>query len=80
MPKEAATQAKEKSQPTHEIPTDLNREGVAEITAALRQIVGRCIRAVLKNQEFPLAHDWAALPGLSPAARRTLGTDLCHDR
>jgi len=31
MPKEAATQAKEKSHLLHEIQTDLNREGVAEI-------------------------------------------------
>jgi hypothetical protein len=38
MQKEAATQAREKPQATHEIPTDLNREGVAEITTARRQL------------------------------------------
>jgi hypothetical protein len=39
MPKEAATQAKEKPQAMHEIPTDLDREGVNEITTALRRLL-----------------------------------------
>jgi hypothetical protein len=39
MPKEALTQAKEKTQAMHEIPTDLNREGVGEITTALRRLL-----------------------------------------
>lgn len=40
MPKEAATQAKEQPQSTHTIPTDLNREGVADITTTLRRLSG----------------------------------------
>jgi len=39
MLKEAETQAKETPQATHEIPTDLDREGVAEITTALRRLL-----------------------------------------
>jgi hypothetical protein len=34
MPREAATQAKEKLQASHQTPTDLNPEGVADITVA----------------------------------------------
>ncbi len=77
MQKEAATQAREKPQATHEIPTDLNREGVAEITTALRQLKNSDTFALyLKTKNFPLAHDGAALLRLSPAARRTCGTDF----
>jgi hypothetical protein len=52
MPKEAATQAKEKSQPMHEIPTDLNREGVAEITTALRRLLPDTFAPNLKTKNF----------------------------
>jgi hypothetical protein len=39
MSKEAATLTKERPQVTHETPTDLSREGVAEITTALRKLL-----------------------------------------
>jgi len=52
MPKEAVVQAKEKPQATHEIPTDLNREGVAEITAALRQLLADTFALYLKSKSF----------------------------
>ena len=80
MLKEATTQAKEKPQAMHETPTDLNPQGVAEITAELRRTAGRRFRAVREDQELPLAHDGAAFPRLSPSTRRTSGADLRHDR
>ena len=52
MPKEAATQAKEKSQTMDQIPTDLNRQGVAEITAALRQLLADTFALYLKTKNF----------------------------
>ena len=52
MPKEAATQAKEKPQAVWEIPTDLNRLGVAEITAALRQLLADTFALYLKTKNF----------------------------
>ncbi len=52
MAKEAATQAKEKSHPLHEIPTDLNREGVAEITTALRQLLADAFALYIKTENF----------------------------
>ena len=52
MPKEAATQAKEKDHATHEVPTDLNREGVAEISAALRQLLADTFALYLKTKNF----------------------------
>src|SRR5712692_8914589 len=52
MPKEATTQAKEKHQETHEIPTDLNREGVAEITTALRQLLADVFALYVKTKNF----------------------------
>jgi hypothetical protein len=69
MLKEATTQTKDKWQVMHETPSDLNREGVAEITAELRRL-GRRFRTVLEDQEFP-AYDGTAFPGLSPSTRRT---------
>ena len=39
MPKEAATHAKAQPQAIHGIPTDLNREGVVEITTELRRLL-----------------------------------------
>jgi starvation-inducible DNA-binding protein len=52
MPKEAATQAKEKRHAVHEIPTDLNREGVAEITTALRQLLADTLALYVKTKNF----------------------------
>jgi starvation-inducible DNA-binding protein len=52
MAKEAATQAKEKHYPMREIPTDLNREGVVEITAGLRQLLADAFVLYLKTKNF----------------------------
>jgi hypothetical protein len=52
MSKEAATQAKEKPQATHEMPTDLNREGVTEITTALRPLLADAFALYLKTKNF----------------------------
>src|SRR5260221_11465649 len=52
MPKETATQCKEKPQAMHEIPTDLNREGVAEITTALRRLLADTFALYLKTKNF----------------------------
>jgi starvation-inducible DNA-binding protein len=52
MPKEAATRAKENTQEMHEIPTDLNREGVTEITAALRRLLADTFALYLKTKNF----------------------------
>jgi starvation-inducible DNA-binding protein len=52
MAKEAATQAKEKHPPIREIPTDLNHEGVVEITTALRQLLADAFALYLKNKNF----------------------------
>jgi len=51
MPKEAAAQAKEK-QPTYDAPTDLDREGVAAISAALRQLPADTYALDLKTKNF----------------------------
>src|ERR1700724_2568916 len=52
MPKEAATQAKEKSPTMDQIPTDLNRQGVAEIATALRQLLADTFALYLKTKNF----------------------------
>jgi starvation-inducible DNA-binding protein len=52
MPKEAAAQAQEKPQATHEIPTGLNSEGVAEITTALRRLLADTFTLYLKTKNF----------------------------
>src|SRR3989442_15331071 len=52
MPKEAATQAKEKTQAMHEIPTDLSRGGVAKITAELRRLLADTFALYLKTKNF----------------------------
>jgi starvation-inducible DNA-binding protein len=52
MPKEAATQAKEKHHAVPEIPTDLNHEGVVEISAALRQLLADTFALYLKTKNF----------------------------
>jgi starvation-inducible DNA-binding protein len=52
MPNEAATQAQEKPQAMHEIPTGLSREGVAEITIALRRLLADTFALYLKTKNF----------------------------
>jgi starvation-inducible DNA-binding protein len=52
MANQAATHAKEKPQATHETPTDLSRDGVAEITAALRQLLADTFALYLKTKNF----------------------------
>lgn len=52
MPRVATTQAKEKHHAMHEVPTDLNREGVAEISAALRQLLADTFALYLKTKNF----------------------------
>lgn len=52
MPKEAATLAKEKHHAVHGIPTDLNRDGVVEISAALRQLLADTFALYLKTKNF----------------------------
>jgi starvation-inducible DNA-binding protein len=52
MPKEAATQAKKEHPGTHEVPTDLNREGVAEITTELRRLLADAFALYVKTKNF----------------------------
>src|ERR1035438_9474763 len=52
MLKEATTQTKEKWQAIHETPTDLNREGGAEITAELRRLLADTFALYLKTKNF----------------------------
>src|ERR1022692_835657 len=52
MLKEATTQTNEKRQVMHETPTDLNREGVTEITAELRQLLADAFALYLKTKNF----------------------------
>src|SRR6204780_680606 len=52
MPKEAATQAKERPQAMLEIPTDLNRNGVSEITTELRRLLADTYVLYLKTKNF----------------------------
>jgi len=52
MSREATTQAKEIPQTTREIPTDLNREGVSEITTALRRLLADAFALYLKTKNF----------------------------
>src|ERR1039458_4060529 len=52
MLKEATTQTNEKRQVMHETPTDLNREGVAEITADLRRLLADAFALYLKTKNF----------------------------
>jgi starvation-inducible DNA-binding protein len=52
MPKEAATQAKEKHHAVPEVPTDLNREGVVEISAELRQLLADTFALYVKTKNF----------------------------
>src|SRR5271170_6895256 len=52
MAKEAVAQAKEKPQATHETPTDLSRERVAEITTELRQLLADTFALYVKTKNF----------------------------
>jgi starvation-inducible DNA-binding protein len=52
MPKEATAQAKEKHHATNAVPTDLSREGVTEISAALRQLLADTYALYLKTKNF----------------------------
>lgn len=52
MPKEAASQVKDKPQPTQGIPSDLRREGVTEIAAALRRLLADALALYLKTKSF----------------------------
>jgi starvation-inducible DNA-binding protein len=52
MLKEAITQTTEKRQILHETPTDLNHEGVAEISAELRQLLADGFALYLKTKNF----------------------------
>src|SRR6202521_5786119 len=52
MANQAAAQAKQKPQATHETPTDLSREGVAEITAALRRLLADVFALYVKTKNF----------------------------
>ena len=52
MPKEAATQAKGQPKAMHEIPTDLNREGAAEVTTELRRLLADAFALYLKTKNF----------------------------
>src|SRR5271168_4806883 len=67
MSREAATQIQEKPRATHEIPSDLNHEGVTEITTALRQLLADAFALYLKTKNFhwhmtgPHFHDYHLL-------------------
>jgi starvation-inducible DNA-binding protein len=52
MLKEATTETKDKWQVTQEIPTDLNCEGVAKITADLRRLLADTFALYLKTKNF----------------------------
>jgi starvation-inducible DNA-binding protein len=52
MAREAATQIKEKPRAGKEIPTDLNHQGVTEITTALRQLLADAFALYLKTKNF----------------------------
>lgn len=52
MPKEAAPEVKDKPEQTQGIPSDLSREGVTEITAALRRLLADAFALYLKTKNF----------------------------
>jgi DNA-binding ferritin-like protein len=52
MLKQATTQTKEQWHVIHETPTDLKREGVAEITAELRRVLADTFALYLKTKNF----------------------------
>jgi len=52
MPKEATAQAKEKHHAVRDVPSDLDREGVTEISAELRQLLADTFALYLKTKNF----------------------------
>ncbi|HEY4282158.1 MAG TPA: DNA starvation/stationary phase protection protein [Chthoniobacterales bacterium] len=52
MPKNAAAPAKEHQNPALEVPTDLSQEGVAEISAALREALADVFALYVKTKNF----------------------------
>lgn len=52
MPKNAAAPAKEHLNPVLEVPTDLSTEGVAEISAALRETLADVFALYVKTKNF----------------------------
>ena len=52
MSREAATQTQEKPQAIYELSTDLSREGVAEITTALRRLLADTFALYMKTKNF----------------------------
>ncbi|HEY6442621.1 MAG TPA: DNA starvation/stationary phase protection protein [Candidatus Acidoferrales bacterium] len=52
MPKNAAAPAKEHLNPVLEVPTDLSNEGVAEISAALRETLADVFALYVKTKNF----------------------------
>ena len=52
MPKNAAAPAKEHLSPALEVPTDLSHEGVAEISAALRETLADVFALYVKTKNF----------------------------
>lgn len=52
MARSAATQAKEQERATLEVPTDLSRDAVAEISTALRQLLADAFALYLKTKNF----------------------------
>src|SRR6202047_3425862 len=52
MAKSAATQAKVQTKTAREVTADLSREGVAEITASLRQLLADVFTLYLKTKNF----------------------------
>lgn len=52
MTKQAVTQVKERHSATQEVPADLGSGGVAEVTAALRQLLADTFALYLKTKNF----------------------------
>ena len=52
MPKNAAAPAKEHESPVLQVPTDLSHEGVAEISAALREMLADVFALYVKTKNF----------------------------
>jgi len=52
MPKNATAPAKERQNPVLEVPTDLSDEGVAEISAALRETLADVFALYVKTKNF----------------------------
>ena len=52
MPKNATAPAKERQNPVLEVPTDLSDEGVAEISAALRETLADVFALYMKTKNF----------------------------